>query len=182
MDWTEDCATAFAALKQALCSAPVLSPPDYSHPFILQTDPSGLGIGAVLTQEADNGEEHPIGYYSRKMHPRERRYFATEQEGLDVGNACMHFMPYLLGHPFSVVTDHKALSFLELKAPHSHRLARWMDILRQFTFSIEYRPGKENSNADALSRQAWQTPSEEQQMGKNFTKEGVMLGSAQHCS
>ncbi len=116
------------------------------------------------------------------MQPRECRYSATEQEGLAVVNSCMHVMPYLLGHPFMVVTGHKALPFLELKDPHSHRLARWMDILRQFTFSIEYRPGKENAIAATLSRQAWQAPSKEQQMGKNFSKEVVMLGSAQHCS
>ena len=182
VDRTEDCASAFAASKQALCSAPVLSPPDYYHQFIQQTDASGLGISAVLTQDADNGEEHPIAFYSRKMQPRKSRYSATEQEGLAVVNACMHFMAYLLGYPFTVVTDHKALSFLELKDPHSHRLTRWIDILRQFTFSIEYRPSKENSNADPLSCQAWQTPSEEQQMGKNFSKEGMVLGSAQHCS
>ena len=110
-------------------SAPVLSPPDYSHPFILQTNASGLGISAVLTQEADNREEHPTAFYSSKMQPRERRYSVTEQGGLAVVNACMHFMPYLLGYPFTVVTDHKALSFMELKDPYSHRLTRWMDIL-----------------------------------------------------
>ena len=83
----------------------------------------------MLAQEADNGEEHTIDYYSRKMQHRERRYSATEQEGLAVLNAGMHFMLHLLGHSFTVVTDHKALSFLELKDPHSHRLARWMEFL-----------------------------------------------------
>ena len=180
VDWTEDCATALAASKQTLCSASVLSPPDYSHPFIQQTDASGLGFGAVLAQEADNGEEHTIDYYSRKMQHRERRYSVTEQEGLAVLNAGMHFILHLLGHSFTVVTDHKALSSLELKDPHPHRLASWMEFLRQFTFSIEYRPGKENANADALSRQAWQITSEEEQMGKNISKEGMMLGSAHH--
>ena len=77
-----------------------------------------------------------------------------------------------------VVTDHKALSFLELKDHHFHQLACWIYILRQFNFSIEYRPAKENANADALSSQSWQTPSEEQHMGKNFSKEVIMLGSA----
>ena len=148
----------------------MLSPPDYSRPFILQTDASGLGIGAVLTQETENVEEHPT----------ERRCSAPEQEGLAVMNACMHFTPYLLGNPFTVVTDHKALSFLALKDPHSHRLSRWMDTLRQFTFSIKCHPGKDNTNADALSHQAWSTHAEEQQMDKNLSKEGVMLGSAHH--
>ena len=104
VDWNNDCATDFATLKESLCSAPVLSPPDYSCPFILQTDASGFGIGAVLAQETANREEHP----------RECRYSATEQEGLAVMNAYMHFMPYMLGHPFTVVIDHKTLSFLPL--------------------------------------------------------------------
>ena len=77
VDWTNDCATAFATLKESLCSAPVLSPPGYSCPFILQTDASRFGIGAVFSQETENREEHPIAYYSRKMQPRERRYSAT---------------------------------------------------------------------------------------------------------
>ena len=82
--------------------------------------PPDLGLVLCLHRRPANGEEHPIAYYSRKMQPRERRYSATEQEGLAVVNACMHFMPYLLGHPFILVTDHKALSFLALKDPHSH--------------------------------------------------------------
>ena len=64
--------------------------------------------------------EYPIDYCSRKMQSREHRYSATKQEGLAVVNACMYFTPYLLGHPFNVVTDHKALSILPLKEPHSH--------------------------------------------------------------
>ena len=180
VDWTDDCAMAFVTLKKSLSSALVLSPPDYSHPFILQTDASGLGNGAVLAQETENGEEHPIAYYSMKMQPRERRYSATEQEGLAVMNACMHFMPYLLDHHFTVVINHKALSFLVLKDPHSHRLARWMDTLRHFTFSIKYCPRKDNTNTDALSYQAWSTHTEEKHMDKNLLKEGVMLGLAHH--
>ena len=113
----------------------------------------------MLAQETVNGEEHPIAYYSRKMQPRECIYSATKQEGLAVMNACMHFTPYLLGHPFTVVTDHKALLLLALT-------------LRQFTFSIKYRPGKDNTNADALSCQAWSTHAEKQQMDKNLFKEG----------
>ena len=117
MDWTNDCVTAFATLKESLCSALVLSPPDYSRPFILQTDASRFGIGAVLAQETVNSEEHPIAYYSRKMQPREHRYSAAEQEELAIVNACMHFTPYLLAHPFTVATDFIALSFLALKDP-----------------------------------------------------------------
>ena len=69
--------------------------------------------------------------------------------------ACKYFLPYLLGRSFTVVTDHRALAFLAQKESSNGRLARWMDVLWQFTFTIVYRPGKSNQNADALSRQAW---------------------------
>ena len=124
-------------------------------PFTLQTDASKRGIGAVLAQTDSAGTEHPIAYYSRKMFPQECRYSATEQEGLAVVEACKYFLPYLLGRSFTVVTDHRALAFLAQKESSNGRLARWKDVLRQFTFTIVYRPGKSNQNADALSRQAW---------------------------
>ena len=157
IQWTDECQKAFDQLRHSLCDDPVLRPPRYDREFLLQTDASGRGIGAVLAQTDDDGTEHPIAYYSRKFLPRESRYSATEQEGLAVVDACSHFLPYLLGHPFKVGTDHRALAFLANKDSTNSRLARWMDILRQFTFTIQYRPGTSNSNADALSRQAWPT-------------------------
>ena len=69
--------------------------------------------------------------------------------------ACRHFLPYLLGRHFTVVTDHRALTFLHGKDPTSGRLARWFDALRQLDFEIKFRPGTSNSNADGLSRQSW---------------------------
>ena len=155
VQWTPDCETAFIALKESLCSDPVLRPPDYKRNFMLQTDASGRGIGAVLAQTDDSNLDHPIAYFSRKLMPRETRYSATEQEGLAVVAAYKHFLPYLLGHHFTVITDHRALAFLSDKDPQSGRLARWMDVLRQFSFTIQYRPGVVNGNADGLSRQAW---------------------------
>ena len=89
------------------------------------------------------------------MLPWEQNYSATEQEGLAVVDACKHFLPYLLGRPFIIQTDHRALTFLNYKDTTSGRLARWMDILRQLDYTIIYRQGKANANADALSRQEW---------------------------
>ena len=79
---------AFDQLRHSLCDDPILHPPSYDREFLLQTDASGRGIGAVVTQTDNNGTEH------------------TEQEGLAVVDACSHFLPYLLGHPFKVITDH----------------------------------------------------------------------------
>lgn len=101
VDWTEDCECSFTTLKQVLCTQ-VLRAPDYEQKFLLQTDATNRGIGAVLAQKSTTGVEHPIAYYYRKMLPRESRYSATEQEGFKV---CKHFLPYLLGRHFTIQTD-----------------------------------------------------------------------------
>lgn len=84
VQWTPTCDQAFGKLKELLCSKPVLNTPDFNKPFILQTDASNQGVGAVLTQIDDNSEEHPIAYYSRKLHPREERYSVVEKECLTI--------------------------------------------------------------------------------------------------
>ena len=150
----------------------VLRAPDYNIPFTLQTDASKRGIGAVLAQMDSAGTEHPIAYYSRKMFPRECRYSATEQEGLAVVEACEYFLPYLLGRSFTVVTDPSSPRLPCQKESSNGRLARWMDMLRQFTFTIVYCPGKSNQNADALSRQAWI----DDRPAQDSPEEGEMLG------
>ena len=150
-------------LKQLLFNQPVLRAPDYNIPFTLQTDASKRGIGAVLAQTDSAGTEHPIAYYSCKMFPRKCRYSATEQEGLAVVEACKYFLPYLLGRSFTVVTDHRGLAFLAQNESSNGRLARGMDVLQQFTFTIVYRPGKSNQNVDAISQDS--------------PEEGEMLGS-----
>ena len=98
--WTEECQYVFDKLKLALTTNPTLAPPDYDRPFLLQTDASDRGIGVVLSQDYD-GKERPVAYYSRKLLPRERRYAATDKEGLAVVSACKHFLPYLIGRRFT---------------------------------------------------------------------------------
>ena len=78
--WSAQCDEAFVRLKQLLCSSPILQSPDFTIPFILQTDASDRGVGAVLSQVGSDGEEHPIGYFSRKLLPREERYSTFEKE------------------------------------------------------------------------------------------------------
>ena len=105
-------------------------------------------MGAVLSVQRD-GEELPVAFYSKKLLPRERRYSATELEGLAVVTAIDHFSPYLITHPFLVETDHRALAFLNTAHHSNGRLARWAMRLQPYTFDIRYR---QNENADALSR------------------------------
>ena len=69
--WTEACKLAFPKLKELLCTAPILMSPDVEKSFVLQTDASELGVGAVLSQQGDDGHEHPVAYWSRKLLPRD---------------------------------------------------------------------------------------------------------------
>ena len=111
--WDQQCDQAFKRLKELLCSSPILQSPDFSHPFILQTDASDRGVGAVLTQRDENGLEHPVSYYSRKLLPREQHYSTVEKELLAIKLATNAFRVYLLGRPFTIVTDHRSLEWLE---------------------------------------------------------------------
>ena len=82
--WGEDCQTAFVSLKEKLTQAPVLCYPCFSMPFVLETDASGGGLGAVLAQEQDDGQVHPVAYASRALSTAELRYAITELETLAV--------------------------------------------------------------------------------------------------
>ena len=149
--WSDDQEAAFQQLKQALTEAPVLACPDFSQPFVLQTDASDLGLGAVLTQKIDDCER-VIAYASRSLAPAEKNYSVTEKECLAIVWGVEKMRPYLEGYHFTVVTDHQSLKWLSsLKSP-AGRLARWAMFLQQFDFEIKYRKGSQNRVADALSR------------------------------
>lgn len=150
--WNEECECAFQAIKDALVSAPILSCPDFNLPFIVQTDASAYGIGAVLSQKKSNGEEHVICYVSRSLSRQERNYSVTERECLAVIYAIEKLRPYLEGYRFTVITDHHSLLWLNnLKEP-TGRLARWAVRLQQFSFEIIHRKGKDHVVPDLLSR------------------------------
>lgn len=114
--WRPEQGNAFEALKQALVSTPVLTCPDFSRPFILQTDVSKIGLGAVLMQESDKGER-VIAYASRTINNAERNYSATELECLAVVWGVKHFRGYLEGYKFIVLTDHQSLKWLQKLEP-----------------------------------------------------------------
>lgn len=152
--WTAECDTAFTELKRRLTSAPVLKSPDFDREFILQTDASERGIGAVLSQRAVDGEEHPIAYYSRKLLPREERYATVEKECLAIKLGVQAFRVYLLGRKFVVQTDHRSLEWLHRLKENNARLTRWSLSLQPYIFTVEHRAGRDNANADGLSRGA----------------------------
>ena len=150
-EWGENQQIAFDALKGALCSAPVLAYPNYESEFILDTDASELGVGAVLSQKVDS-TERVIAYFSTTHSPPERNYSVTRKELLAVIKSVRHFKHYLIGRHFTVRTDHGSLRWLmSFKEPQG-QVARWIEFLSNFQFTIEHRAGTAHSNADALSR------------------------------
>jgi hypothetical protein len=151
-NWTEKQQRAFDYLKGRLIQAPILTYPDFEQPFIIYTDASGTGLGAVLAQIRDDEKEHVIAYASRSMNQAETNYPITDQECLAVVWAVKHFQHYLGLKPFTIVTDHSALKWLKTSKLPKGRRARWIMELQQYDFNIIHRPGKANSNADALSR------------------------------
>ncbi|XP_025271338.1 uncharacterized protein LOC112639973 [Camponotus floridanus] len=143
---------AFRQLKEALTSTPVLACPDFQKPFLLQTDASSHGLGAVLTQHQTEGKRI-IAYASRTLNDAERNYSATELECLAVVWGIRRMRDYLEGYRFTVVTDHQSLKWLQHLENPSGRLGRWLFELQQFDFTIHYRRGGQNQVADALSRE-----------------------------
>jgi RNase H-like domain found in reverse transcriptase/Integrase zinc binding domain/Chromo (CHRromatin Organisation MOdifier) domain len=152
-NWSEEVEQSFQALKRMITSAPVLRSPDQSKPFVVTTDASGFAIGAELSQEFE-GKLQPIAFMSKKLSPAERNYPVHEQELLAVIQAIREWKCYLDGRKFKVNTDHKSLIYLQ-KQPHlSSRQTRWVEFLAQFDFEMQYKSGKLNTVADALSRRS----------------------------
>lgn len=150
--WNDKCQAAFETLKEKLTDKPVLFAPDFEKPFIVQTDASDVGMGAVLSQVDERGEEHPIVYLSKKFSDVERRYGTTEKECASIVFAIKRLHYYLDGRSFTVVTDHNPLVWLRSNASTNPRLMRWALALQPYDFKIVHRPGKQNKNADSLSR------------------------------
>ncbi len=149
--WSEDCAAAFRQLKAALIHAPVLAYPDPNQPFLVDTDASNVGVGAVLSQRGEAGER-VVAYYSCSLSRPERNYCVTRRELLAVVLAVRHFRPYLLGTKFTLRTDHASLTWmLNFRQPEG-QVARWLEILQEYDFEVHHRPGRQHANADALSR------------------------------
>lgn len=151
IQWTEEAVAAFHDIQQSLSKQPVLYSPNFDEPFILQTDASDRGLGAVLLQETMEGR-HPVAYISRKLFPREVRYSTVEKETLAIKWALDSFRYYLLGRDFTLETDHKALQWLEQMKDTNGRITRWYLALQPFRFTVHHVPGKENLTADYLSR------------------------------
>lgn len=139
-------------MKDLLCKRPILKLPDFDRTFILRTDASEDGIGAVLLQ-LENDEKLPVAYASRKLQDRERSYAVIEKECLAVVWGVQKFHQYLYGHEFLLETDHQPLTCLDKSKTENSRLMRWALLLQQYRFRIVTIKGSDNVGADYLSRQ-----------------------------
>ena len=148
-EWNNDAQASFEKLKDALVNAPVLKLPDFTKSFLVITDASGQAIGGVLTQEG-----RPVAYTSRKLRLHELNYPTHDLELLAIIHALKIWRHYLLGRKFELHTDHKSLKWIFTQPDLNMRQRRWMELLHEYDFDIQYKPGKENLVADALSRKS----------------------------
>ncbi len=151
--WGERQQHALDALKAAVTEeGRVLRRLDPNRPIILHTDWSHLGIGAVLGQLDEHGQEYMCACISRSLNKHERNYSSYQGEMLAVVWAVHTLRPYLHGVRFTVVTDHLPLQWLMTSRELTGQHARWALSLQEYDFTIEHRPGVKHQNADILSR------------------------------
>ena len=132
--------------KQAMVYA------DFSKPFLLETDASGTGLGAVLSQKAEDGRYHPVAYGSRTLQAAEKNYHSSKLEFLALKWAVDHFKEFLIHKPFVVKTDNNPLTYV-LTTPNLNATGhRWVAELATYDFTLQYLRGTDNKVADALSR------------------------------
>lgn len=157
--WSPECQQAFATLKEALVTPPILGFADYTKDFIVEVDASLEGLGAVLSQEQP--EKRVIAYASRSLRPTEKKmpnYSSLKLELLGLKWAVTEkFRGYLLGHKFVAYTDNNPLAHWQT-AKFGAVEQRWIAELSAFNFSVRYKPGRNNTNADELSRNPVEEP------------------------
>jgi transposase InsO family protein len=162
--WSNDCQAAFETLKNTIASTPVLKHPDPNEPFWVETDASNFALGCVLLQKDPDGALRACAYYSRALNAAERNYCIYDKELLAIKVALEEWRHHLEGsrHKIIVYSDHKGLETIANRKVMNQRHARWSLVFKNFNFAIKYRPGSENSVADALSRRPDYQPSEEE--------------------
>jgi transposase InsO family protein len=149
--WNADAQKAFDTLRDLLCKEPILQFPDFEKDFLLTTDASNCAVAGVLSQ-GPIGKDLPISYASRVLNAAEKNYSTIEKELLAITYCVSHFRPYLYGRRFTLVTDHQPLVWLHKVKDPTSRLARWRLKLEEYDYTVVYKAGKTNKNADALSR------------------------------
>jgi hypothetical protein len=150
--WTDLGREAFQALKKAVSQTPVLALLNFSQPFLIECDVSGVGIGAVLMQS-----NRPIAFLSKALEGKALHMSVYEKELFALVTAIQKWRPYLLGKPFVVRTDQQSLKFLLEQKVGTPFQQKWTTKLLGYDFVVEYKKGVKNRVADALSRkEGWE--------------------------
>ena len=145
-NWTSSSTMAFKQLKRAISKPPILALPNFDKTFVVETDASGVGMGAVLMQEG-----HSLAFISKALGRRQLILSAYKRELLAIVYAVTKWKHYLRGRRFLIRTEHSSLKFLlDHKATHEVQQV-WLTKLLGFDYEIEYRKGKDNLAANALS-------------------------------
>jgi hypothetical protein len=162
-NWSRECDQAFNDIRQSLMSAPVLAIANPDRPFYVVCDASDFAIGCALMQRDQDGAERVVCYHSRQLKPAERNYPEHDKELLAMKFSLAKCRVYLLGsRPFVIYTDHASLR-TAINSPHlSQRMARWLSFFAEFNFTVEYKPGRSNVIADALSRRPDYVPTQQE--------------------
>ncbi|KAH9770474.1 hypothetical protein KPL71_012393 [Citrus sinensis] len=147
-NWGENAEEAFEALKTAMTTTPVLAIPNFNEIFVIETDASDAGIGAVLSQQG-----RPIAFLSRALGPQKRAWPIYSKEMLAIIEAVRCWRPYLMGRKFQILTDQRSLKYFLEQRVTTPEQQKWVTKLLGYEYDIKYRPGKENSAADSLSRE-----------------------------
>lgn len=145
--WSPAAQAAFDRLKQAMTCAPMLAPPDFAIPFVLETYASNSAMGAVLMQQG-----HPITFFSKQFSPRMQRASTYVRELHAMTTAIRKWRHYLLGHQFTILTDHRSLKDLMSQVIQTPEQQYYLTKLLGYDYKIAYKPGATNVVADALSR------------------------------
>ena len=158
VEFDDECKQAFEMLKEICSKTPILAYADYTKPFKLHTDASEKGLGAVLYQEQDDKTHRVIAYASRTLNKAEKNYDAHRLEFLALKwSVTERFHEYLYGGYFEVYTDNNPLTYILTSAKLDAASQRWVASLANYNFKIFYRSGKQNVEADALSRIPWES-------------------------
>lgn len=177
---TAECQHAFEELRCRLTTVPVLAYPDYTKPFVLDTDASDVGIGAVLVQHDEDGHERVVASASRTLSKAKRRYCVTRRELLAVVVFMQHFWPYLLGQEFVLHTDHGSLTWLQSFKELEGQLARWLEKLQEFKIFNCAPQGEEPPKCRCTFQTALQTVWERGKTEHHPNLHGIKRGLGQY--